>query len=150
MKFYPIEISSKMIYSIKLSCTQQVHPHQRQLLLQPTAPTPTGGGGGSCEDSPFRFKVKKNDGKTVSRGCDWVANKSTNARCKLVGVANQCPSTCNTCSTCVDSTLRFRFKFNNKGYITRDCTWVANKSTSFRCNVDGMEHTCRDTCGFCP
>ena len=113
----------------------------------PTAPTPTGGV--SCEDSPFRFRVTKTDGNTVSRGCDWVANKSTNMRCKLEGVANQCPSTCNTCSTCVDSTLRFRFEFSDKGKITRDCGWVANRGTNARCRVDGMEHTCRETCNNC-
>ena len=109
-------------------------------------PTPTNP---TCADSPFRFRVTKTDGKTVSRGCDWVANKSTNLRCQLNGVTNQCPSTCDTCKTCADSELRFRFKFADKGMITRDCAWVLRKNTNARCRVDGMKNTCRETCNNC-
>ena len=109
----------------------------------PTAPTPTA----SCQDSPFRFKVIK-DGNKITRDCTWVANRATNSRCKLDGVKNQCPSTCNRCSVCADSTLRYQFEFNGRK-ITRDCSWVANRSTNIRCGVSGMENTCRLTCGTC-
>ena len=114
----------------------------------PTAPTPTGGGGDSCEDSPLRFQVTK-DGKKISRDCTWVANRATNSRCKLNGVSTLCPSTCNTCDTCVDGELRFKFEFKDKGKITRGCDWVANKNTNGRCRVEGMKDTCRETCNNC-
>ena len=116
----------------------------------PTAPSPsTGGGGDSCVDSPLRFQLTKKDGKKVSRDCIWVANKATISRCKLTGVSFQCPSTCNTCDVCQDSSLRFKFDFKDRGKIARDCTWVANKNTNGRCKVDGMENTCRETCSNC-
>ena len=111
----------------------------------PTPPTPTVVT--SCEDSPFRFKILK-DGKKIARDCKWVSNRATKSRCKLDGVKNSCPSTCDTCSLCVDSTLRFQFNFKGKK-VTRDCEWVARKNTNSRCKESEMEHTCRSTCGTC-
>ncbi len=106
----------------------------------------------SCNDSPFRFKtIKPTDGSKVMRDCGWAATRSTKVRCSWDGVASMCPSTCGTCNTCVDSTSRFKFFKNptDKKKIARDCSWTANKSTNFRCAIEGMEDTCRKTCGTC-
>ena len=111
----------------------------------PTPPTPTGGG--TCEDSPFRFKVVK-DGKKISRDCKWVANRATKSRCKLTGVKEICPSTCDNCSECSDSFVRFQFILSDKK-VTRDCTWVANRATKSRCRIEGIKETCRFTCDNC-
>jgi hypothetical protein len=56
------------------------------------------------------------------------------------------PSSPTSSSTCIDSTLRFKVTYNGKK-MTRDCTWVANKQTSTRCNVDGISSHCPSTCG---
>jgi len=50
--------------------------------------------------------------------------------------------------TCKDSSLRFRVRWNGN-MKTRDCTWVSNKATIQRCNVDGVAAACSDTCGTC-
>jgi hypothetical protein len=104
-----------------------------------------------CEDSPFKFKTIKN-GKTIGRTCTWVATKGTKSRCNLPGVNLTCSSTCGTTcttSTCADSPLRFRFQYKGR-YITRDCSWTANKKTAERCStITGMSATCRDTCNVC-
>lgn len=110
--------------------------------------SPTNQSGGSCEDSPFRFKLVKNDGVRISRGCDWVENRSTNLRCTFENVKEHCPLTCDNCLPCADAPGRFRLPWNGRT-ITRDCTWVSNKQTVQRCNVSGVEHTCRATCGTC-
>ena len=116
-----------------------------QSLPTPSTLIPTGER--SCEDSPFRFKVVKN-GNRFTRDCIWVSKRATKSRCRLGGVKGQCPSTCGTCSNCVDSNSRIQFKYNNKK-ITRDCIWVANKNTQGRCKIPGMEYTCRVTCSTC-
>jgi hypothetical protein len=113
----------------------------------PPSPTPPSPTGGSCEDSPLRFKLKK-DGKKIARDCNWVATRATISRCKLDGVKYQCAYTCNTCSDCADSTNRFQLEYNGKK-ITRGCDWVANKDTSRRCKATGVEQTCRKTCKSC-
>lgn len=104
-----------------------------------------------CEDSPFKFKTIKN-GKTIRRTCTWVGTKSTLSRCNLPGVDVICSSTCGTScttTTCADSPLRFTFEYNGR-YITRDCSWTANKKTAERCSmITGMSATCRDTCNEC-
>jgi uncharacterized protein (DUF1501 family)/uncharacterized protein (DUF1800 family) len=110
-------------------------------------PAPAPSGQSSCEDSPFRFKVEIN-GKVRGRSCVWVATRGTLARCRLIGVKEMCSSTCSNCQSCSDSTLRFKFEFNGKK-ITRGCSWVANKNTFERCQVTGMKHACRATCGTC-
>jgi len=108
-----------------------------------------------CQDPPFRFRVIKPDGRRIFRDCEWVKAQSTNWRCSWPGVATMCPATCGTCDTCVDSTARFKFdKDPNDGvreFVTRGCTWTANKATLYRCtSIDGMEDACRETCGKCP
>ncbi len=64
-----------------------------------------------------------------------------------------CPSTCGNCETCVDSTSRFKFDKipgDESSRVTRDCSWTANKATTYRCEtIDGMEDACRVTCGNC-
>lgn len=100
-----------------------------------------------CADSSLRFKLTWN-GRKITRGCDWVANKQTIMRCAADGVAAMCSDTCGTCSTCVDSDLRFKLTWNSKK-ITRGCTWVANKQTVMRCAVDGITGACSSTCGEC-
>jgi len=49
-----------------------------------------------CVDSPSRFKIRKNDGRKISRDCTWVATKP-NQRCSLEGVTNTCRQTCGAC-----------------------------------------------------
>ncbi len=101
-----------------------------------------------CTDSNIRFKVQWN-GKRVSRSCNWIANKLTNARCAIDGVSDICADTCGTCNnTCQDSTLRIKVTLNGKGAM-RSCTWVANKKTEARCALDGVANACRATCGQC-
>ena len=109
--------------------------------------TPAPAPSSSCVDSPFRFRLRKN-GRNISRGCTWVANKDTNNRCNLTGVASMCPDTCGVCSSCSDGQNRFRFRWNGR-MINRDCTWVGNKQTIQRCAVEGMSDTCRVTCDNC-
>ncbi len=50
--------------------------------------------------------------------------------------------------SCNDSTLRFRLTYNGRK-ISRDCSWVANRSTTERCNVDGVAAICAESCGAC-
>jgi hypothetical protein len=109
------------------------------------APTPTSS---SCEDSTLRFKVVYN-GNKISRGCDWVAKRSTKLRCAADGVPSHCPVACGTsCSPCIDASNRFRVTYNGNK-ISRDCDWVAKRSTKLRCAADGVTDTCRLTCGAC-
>ncbi len=104
---------------------------------------------GSCEDSPFRFKViKTGETKKLTRDCTWVETRSTNLRCSYDGVAETCPLTCGKCETCADSTSRIRFMYNGR-FMNRDCTWVKNKNTVGRCKIAGMKNTCRKTCNQC-
>ena len=116
-------------------------------VMSPTPPSPPTPTSSVCVDSPLRFKVRKN-GKNISRNCTWVANRATASRCKLTGVSSMCPDTCNKCGTCSDGTLRFQLFWKGKK-VTRDCTWVANRSTNARCAASGVSETCRVTCSLC-
>ena len=51
-------------------------------------------------------------------------------------------------STCSDSSLRFKLRFQGKN-IFRDCIWVARKNTFGRCQPDGVSAMCSSTCGAC-
>jgi len=113
----------------------------------PTNPSPTPPTTGSCEDSLLRAKIVK-DGRKITRDCTWVKNRATTSRCNLTGVKDHCSSTCNVCSPCTDSTLRFKFEYNGR-MITRDCTWTGNRNKVGRCAIPGMESTCPVTCGAC-
>lgn len=112
----------------------------------PTAPTPTNEEP-ECEDSwlPFRIEIK---GRNRWKTCEWAATRSTVYRCGLDEVVEQmCPDTCGTCDECVDSTGKFKFEFNDRR-ISRNCAWVAKRRNA-RCQIDGIELACRDTCGLC-
>jgi len=110
-----------------------------------TAPSQTPGD--TCNESVYRFKIIKNDGKKIWRNCTWAGNKP-GGRCKLEGVSAMCPYSCGTCDNCVDSSSRMKFYKANGDKITRDCNWTANKPN--RCNsVDNMSYACRATCGEC-
>jgi len=98
-----------------------------------------------CVDSPLTFKTKLGKRK-IGRKCSWAAKKKS-ARCKLVGVSENCPSTCGRCS-CVDSPVKFSFWFNRK-YITQNCRWIARKKKKIRCAIGGVSRACRKTCGTC-
>jgi hypothetical protein len=100
-----------------------------------------------CEDSPFRFNVKKDD-KVIKRYCSWAKVKRR-ARCNLTGVREHCPKSCWGCRNCADSTLRFKFAYNGNERF-RTCEWVARKKTIERCSaVEGISATCPLTCGTC-
>jgi hypothetical protein len=102
----------------------------------------------TCEDSTLRFRVLYN-GNKISRDCGWVAKKSTKLRCAADGVPSHCPVACGTsCSPCIDASNRFRLTYDGKK-ISRDCSWVAKRSTKLRCAADGVTDTCRLTCGAC-
>ena len=101
----------------------------------------------SCSDSPARFRVLFN-GKKISRRCAWVAKKFTDERCELDGVAEMCPATCDTCSICENSSLRFTFEWRGKT-VSKNCVWVARKLTEERCNEEGVTESCRATCEGC-
>jgi len=49
----------------------------------------------TCIDASLRFKVIKNDGNKITRGCAWVINN--NNRCLFDGVGDTCRSTCGKC-----------------------------------------------------
>ena len=100
-----------------------------------------------CEDSSLRFRIIRN-GKRRWKTCEWVATRSTNLRCSMEGVNTICPETCDTCSSCTDSPLRFKVFWNGKTRA-KDCGWVKNKSTLKRCEADGVSESCRATCGVC-
>ena len=104
----------------------------------------------SCIDSTLRFKLKWQN-KRITRDCIWVGgNKlTTSKRCAVDGVAaHSCPLACGTCSSCVDSTVRFKLTWQEKK-IHRECEWVKNRATYNRCKVDGVSASCRATCGQC-
>ena len=119
----------------------------------PTAPTPTGDDDegdddeSSCADSSLRFQLRWN-GRKIARDCNWVANKATKKRCAVDGVSQMCPDTCESCSTCEDSSARFKLLWNGKK-ISRDCFWVGNRATRSRCAVEGVAEACRSTCEEC-
>merc|ERR1712038_1746736 len=102
------------------------------------APTPSPVIISSCVDTPLRLKILK-DGVRISRYCEWVGNKATIMRCQLPGVSAACPVTCGSCASCVDPASGgsgLRFKFDKDGsFITRDCDWVATRSTNYRCGL---------------
>lgn len=116
--------------------------------VMPTAtPNATPPTSDECSDSPLRFRLEWND-DIISRDCKWVANKATRQRCRVDGVSEMCPFTCETCDVCQDSYVRFKVRWNGRN-IMRDCRWVENKATRQRCNVEGVAESCRETCEVC-
>lgn len=59
------------------------------------------------------------------------------------------PSPSSSSSSCADSPLRFRTEKPNGAKISRDCSWVANKSTNLRCSWEGVSSICPVTCDSC-
>lgn len=101
-----------------------------------------------CVDSPLRIRFFKADGTRVSRSCAWVARRDTVNRCSLDGIAEACPSTCGTCSTCADPSSDLSFRFDDGGtMISKTCDWVASADTVTRCALTG--NICRATCDAC-
>ena len=100
-----------------------------------------------CDDSPLRFRVRIN-GRLRTRSCQWVATTNTSARCSLSGVSATCPSTCGSCSTCVDSSLKFRVEINGR-FRTRRCLWAARRPNTRCSNFVGVSETCRSACSVC-
>ncbi len=100
-----------------------------------------------CTDSSLRFRLSWK-GNKISRDCRWVANKQTNQRCNIHGVAAMCADTCGTCSVCADSISRFRLTYRNRT-INRNCVWVATKATPSRCKIEGIANACRSSCSVC-
>jgi len=84
-----------------------------------------------------------------NRGCAWVGEGDTEARCDLVShitAASACPATCSG-SASADSETWFYKKAD------RDCAWVAAEKTESRCRKVGEEAaadacpgTCLDDC----
>jgi len=108
------------------------------------APTPD-----PCQDSPLRIKFVFG-GEKITRSCQWIENKPT-YRCKeetVAGASKMCPLSCNTCSTCVDSDLRFKVTKDDGAIVTRSCVWVA-RAKNQRCKYYGVSDTCRLTCEKC-
>ena len=101
----------------------------------------------SCVDSTLKFKLRK-DGKLIKRDCVWVKNRPYRCNEYNGDIASHCPKTCNQCLTCQDTTLRFMLQLNGKRR-TRDCKWVKNSLTNFRCDKEGVRETCQNTCGLC-
>ncbi len=125
------------------------HAPSSTLSMRPVASTPpTPTTSFSCNDTSLRFKLLWN-GNLIMRDCIWIGNRATVQRCKLPGVPTACPVTCDACNTCEDSTVRFKVGWNSKK-IMRDCTWVGNKATVQRCNIDGVAEACPATCDRCP
>jgi len=100
-----------------------------------------------CVDTSLRFKVFWND-RQITRDCFWIGNRATVQRCNLEGVSAACPVTCNKCDTCEDTTVRFKVFWNGR-QVTRDCTWIGNRATIQRCNLEGVSAACPVTCGVC-
>jgi hypothetical protein len=103
---------------------------------------PTGTPTPSCSDSPFTFIVTVN-GSNLRKGCDWAATDVV-TNCAYVGVSETCPATCGTCSTCVDSPLRFQMPELG---TSKKCGW-ARRDTS-NCAYAGVPETCRSACSEC-
>ena len=93
----------------------------------------------------FGFKVRIS-GNLSARSCGWVSNDLS--RCSLSGVSSHCPSTCDTCSTCRDGSLKFRLTLYNGNSRFKNCSYIAKKPGN-RCNLFGVDDICRSTCGTC-
>lgn len=96
-----------------------------------------------CSDSSVKWGSKQH-----KRDCSWVA-LSPIISCSFPGLAAICSNTCNDCSTCTDTTLRFYIERDAGRTTKKDCNWVARKNTQLRCKLDGVSHACRSTCGTC-
>eukprot|EP00557_Chaetoceros_sp_GSL56_P014931 CAMPEP_0176486396 /NCGR_PEP_ID=MMETSP0200_2-20121128/5545_1 /TAXON_ID=947934 /ORGANISM="Chaetoceros sp., Strain GSL56" /LENGTH=1213 /DNA_ID=CAMNT_0017883093 /DNA_START=414 /DNA_END=4052 /DNA_ORIENTATION=- len=112
-----------------------------------SSPTRSGPLPHRCDDSPLRFIARYND-KVKYKDCEWVA-RHPNWKCQLDGVASHCPSTCNACGTCSDSTARFLLDSSDPTESNKACEWAARRDTQARCALPGIAQTCRATCDNC-
>lgn len=116
-----------------------------------TTPMPTSSpsfGPTACADSPYEFKIKKDDGTVIWKTCKYAQNNLD--RCNLNEVSEMCPLTCNACDVCTDSNSRFRVNIGGVQY-KRKCKWTRRDEALIveRCKIEGMRATCRETCGQC-
>jgi len=81
------------------------------------------------------YVASSNDGTTVAIGA--TLSKSVGI-VRVMGI-----------NSCNDSPVRFRTRKPTGEIIWRDCGWVANKSTSWRCTFEGVSSICRATCNSC-
>lgn len=65
-------------------------------IVETMCPETCGGTCSECVDSTGKFKFEYN-GRRIARDCDWVANRRTNARCRIDGLALACRDTCGLC-----------------------------------------------------
>jgi len=103
----------------------------------------------TCEDSPLKFKLTT-AGKSTYKKCEWVGRREDQKvqRCAIEGMSTHCPSTCGTCETCNDSTMRWNLPAELNKMKKRHCAWTARKNTATRCSIPGVSETCRLTCKF--
>lgn len=104
----------------------------------------------SCDDSTLRAKFPLDNGGTGMRSCAYVQRQSS-SRCSLNGASAHCPCTCNSCSSCVDSSYRLKIVDDSGTALRRSCEWVGRKANqiSKRCALRGVASSCRSTCGVC-
>ena len=95
----------------------------------------------TCMDSPTRVVINKK-----KKSCNWVAKKAS-TRCQKKGVASHCPEACSLCSEykCADSEKKWYLQNGN----VKKCGWVDKANTEERCAMEGVQQTCRATCGQC-
>jgi len=95
-----------------------------------------------CVDSSLKMLLNK------KKGCPWVARKNTEQRCRIKNVASHCPVTCDVCSTCTDSNLKFQVPGIQR---SKTCRWVGRKPDKIdrRCSITGVRQTCQATCRYC-
>merc|ERR1712038_1395498 len=78
----------------------------------------------------------------------WTCDGSSDQYWIFNSLSSSSPVASPTSQTCTDTTLRFKVDWNGR-IITRDCTWVSNRATIQRCNIDGVSKACSETCGTC-
>lgn len=99
-----------------------------------------------CSDSKLPFQLHWKH-RRITKDCSWVGRNGNKIvkRCAAEGVSAHCSYTCQSCTSCVDSTLKMRFYYHGK-MRNRNCTWVAKKPSK-RCHVKGIPDSCCATCG---
>ena len=104
-----------------------------------------------CRDSDTLF-LNVNTG--LLRGCEWVARKKTDKRCRDVpGVKSHCPKTCNSCVPfqCRNSVADFQLQ--NPAGMVRSCSYFWKDAKPDRterlCKLEYFYTTCRELCGYC-
>ncbi len=95
----------------------------------------------SCNDSPLEFLYQN---QLIN-----CAIASSQNFCSDPEIQAICPSTCGTCSNCVDTALPIKY-FNTvkEAWQIKECSVVGN-NPSTRCGFFGVSDACRATCGTC-